>query len=100
VMENTGEAEYSGLNLSIEKRYSNHWSGRVSYSLSKAEGTAYAQADKNTYQFLDDLNLDELWGPTDADRRPILSINGRAEIPKPRGVTLSPTIRYMSGSPF
>ena len=100
VMENTGEAEYSGLNLSIEKRYANHWSGRVSYSLSKAEGTAYAQADKNTEQFLDDLNLDELWGPSPADRRHILSINGRTEIPKTGGVTMSSTIRYMSGAPF
>ena len=100
VMENTGEAEYDALNLSLEKRYANNWSGRISYSLSKARGTAYAQADKNTSQFLDDLNLDELWGPTDADRRHILSINGRAEIPKTRGVTLSSTIRYMSGAPF
>ena len=100
VMENTGEAKYDALNLSLEKRYANNWSGRISYSLSKARGTAYAQADKNTSQFLDDLNLDELWGPTDADRRHILSINGRAEIPKTRGVTLSSTIRYMSGAPF
>ena len=100
VMENTGEAEYGALNLSLEKRYANNWSGRISYSLSKASGTAYNQADKNTYQFLDDLNLDDLWGPTDADRRHILSINGRTEIPKTHGVTLSTTIRYMSGAPF
>lgn len=100
VMENTGEATYHGLNLSLEKRYANNWSGRISYSLSSARGTAYAQADKNTYQFLDDLNLDELEGPTSADRRHILSINGRTEIPKTRGLTLSSTLRYMSGAPF
>jgi Carboxypeptidase regulatory-like domain len=100
VMENTGEATYNALNLSLEKRYANNWSGRISYSLSTARGTAYAQADKNTYQFLTDLNLDELEGPTDADRRHILSINGRTEIPKTRGVTVSSTLRYMSGGPF
>jgi hypothetical protein len=100
VMENTGEATYNALNLSLEKRYANNWSGRVSYSLSKATGTAYNQADRNTYQFLDDLNLDELRGPTDADRRHILSINGRAELPRTRGLTLSSTIRYMGGAPF
>jgi Carboxypeptidase regulatory-like domain/TonB-dependent Receptor Plug Domain len=100
VMENTGEAKYDALNLSLEKRYANNWSGRISYSLSKASGTAYNQADRNTYQFLTDANLDELYGPTDADRRHILSINGRTEIPKTKGVTLSSTIRYMSGAPF
>ncbi len=39
VMENTGEADYDALNLSLEKRYSNNWSGRISYSLSRARGT-------------------------------------------------------------
>jgi hypothetical protein len=98
VMENTGEAEYRALNLSLEKRYSQNWSGRVSYSLSKSEGTAFNQADRNTYQFLDNLNLDQLWGPSTVDRRHILSINGRTEIRG--GLTLSSTFRYMSGAPF
>jgi hypothetical protein len=100
VMENTGESQYDALNLSFEKRYANNWSGRISYSLSKASGTAYAQADRNTYQVLTDLNLDEWDGPTDADRRHILSINGRTEIPKTKGASLSATLRYMSGAPF
>ena len=49
VMENTGDTDYNALNLSLEKRYSNNWSGRVSYSLSKSRGTAENQADTNTY---------------------------------------------------
>jgi hypothetical protein len=49
-MENTGESVYNALNLSLEKRYSHNWSGRISYSLSKAVGTGNDQADKNTYQ--------------------------------------------------
>ena len=76
-MENTGESDYDALNLSLEKRYSNNWSGRVSYSLSKSRGTAENQADKNTYQFLTDLNLDQLARPEPGrsaaravDRRP------------------------------
>jgi hypothetical protein len=100
VMENAGESKYDALNLSVEKRYANNWSGRISYSLSKSQGTAFSQADTNTYQFLTDLNLDELYGPADVDRRHILSINGRTEIPKTGGVTLSSTMRYMSGAPF
>ena len=39
-------------------------------------------------------------GRPDVDRRHILSINGRTEIPKTKGVTVSSTIRYMSGAPF
>lgn len=100
VMENTGESVYNALNLSLEKRHANNWSGRVSYSLSKGVGTANNQADKNTYQVLTDLKLDEWRGPSDVDRRHILSIGARAEIPKTGGATVSTTVRYMSGSPF
>ncbi len=81
-MENTGHSDYNALNLSLEKRYANNWSGRISYSLSKSQGTAENQNITNTYQVLTDLNLDELEAPSSVDRRHILSINGRTEIPK------------------
>lgn len=100
VMENTGESDYKALNLSLEKRWAQHWSGRVSYSLSKAEGTAENQADKNTYQILTDPNLDLWRGPSGVDRTHILSIGARTEIPRTAGATLSTTIRYMTGQPF
>lgn len=100
VMENTGESKYDALNLSLEKRYANNWSGRVSYSLSSSRGTAENQADKNTYQVLGDLNLDARYGPMNVDRRHILSLNGRTEVPKTKGLTLSSTVRWMSGGPF
>jgi hypothetical protein len=100
VMENTGEATYNGLNLSLEKRYANNWSGRISYSLSKAVGTGNDQADKNTYQTMTSLNLDAFRGPSNVDRRHILSIGAQVEVPKTKGVTLSTTARYMSGAPF
>jgi len=98
--ENTGSNDYDALNLSLEKRYANRWSGRVSYSLSKSRGTAENQADKNTFQKLTDLNLDEFEGPSSVDRRHVLALNGRAEIPKTGGANLSATMRYMSGAPF
>ena len=100
VMENTGYNDYNALNLSLEKRYANNWSGRISYSLSKSTGTAENQADRNTYQTLTDLNLDEWEGPSSVDRRHILSLNGRAEIPRTGGATVAAAMRYMSGSPF
>jgi hypothetical protein len=100
VMENTGKSDYDALNLSLEKRYSNSWSGRISYSLSKSRGTAENQADRNTYQFLTDPTLDLWEGPSQVDRRHVLSMGARTEIPKTKGVTLSTTIRYMTGAPF
>lgn len=100
VMENWGEADYKALNLQLEKRQSNNWQGRISYSLSKAMGTSNNQADQNTFQVLDDLNLDLLRGPSAVDRRHILSLSARADIPKTRGVNVSTTIRYMTGAPF
>ena len=100
VFENTGESNYDALNLQLEKRYANRWSGRVSYSLSKANGTATDQADRNTDQFLTDLRLDAREGPTLVDRRHILSVAGRFEVPKTGGMTLATTARYMTGSPY
>jgi hypothetical protein len=100
VMENTGEADYNALNLSLEKRYAHNWSGRISYSLSKATGTGNDQADKNTYQVGTELNLDKFNGPSNVDRRHILSLGAQVEIPKTHGINVSSTARYMSGAPF
>jgi hypothetical protein len=68
--------------------------------LSKAEGTANNQADKNLFQAGTNLNLDQWRGPSNVDRRHILSIGAQAEIPKAFGAQLSTTVRYMSGQPF
>jgi hypothetical protein len=68
--------------------------------LSSSRGTAENQADKNTYQTLTDPSLDQWRGPSQVDRRHILSIGARADIPKTAGASLSSTIRYMSGAPF
>jgi carboxypeptidase family protein len=100
VMENNGDSDYDGLNLSLEKRYSHNWSGRVSYSLSKSRGTGENQADRDTFQTLTDLNLDLYRGPSSVDRTHVLSIAARADIPKTHGANVSTTIRYMSGAPF
>ncbi|MGE0363297.1 MAG: carboxypeptidase regulatory-like domain-containing protein [Vicinamibacterales bacterium] len=98
--ENNGSSDYDALNLQLEKRYASRWSGRISYSLSKSRGTATDQADRNTDQILTDMNLDFRHGPTAIDRRHVLSIAGRIEVPKTGGMTLAPVARYMSGSPF
>lgn len=100
VFENNGEALYDALNLQLEKRHAHGWSGRVSYSLSYARGTASNQTARDTDQFQTDLRLDSRWGPMSVDRRHILSISGQAEIPKTGGAMVASAVRYMSGSPF
>jgi hypothetical protein len=100
VMENTGYNDYDALNISLEKRFADGWSGRVSYSLSKSFGTAENQADKNTYQTLTALNLDQWESPSSVDRRHILALNSRMDVPKTKGATLAATFRYMTGAPF
>ena len=100
VLENSGESVYDAINLQLEKRYADAWSARVSYSLSYSRGTATNQNARNTDQFLTDLRLDKVWGPTAVDRRHILSISARTEIPKTGGATLATVVRYMSGAPF
>jgi hypothetical protein len=100
VLENSGESVYDAINLQLEKRYADAWSARVSYSLSYSRGTATNQNARNTDQFLTDLRLDKAWGPTAVDRRHILSISARTEIPKTGGATLATVVRYMTGAPF
>lgn len=100
VMENTGENDYDALNLQLEKRMSNNWSGRISYSLGYSRGTAENQADKNQLQVLTDLRLDDWYGPSQVDRRHILAVSGQVDVPKTFGANVSATLRYMSGAPF
>src|SRR5439155_23517694 len=100
VVENMGKSQYDALNLQLEQRFYKHLSGRASYSLSSSRGTALNQLDQNLLQVGTNLNLDKLWGPVSVDRRRILTLSGRVEIPKTHGVNLSATTRYMSGAPF
>jgi hypothetical protein len=100
VFENNGESVYDGLNLQLEKRHARNWSARASYSLSYSRGTATRQNERNTDQFLTDLRLDDRSGPTAVDRRHVLSISARTELPKAGGAMLAAIVRYMSGAPF
>jgi hypothetical protein len=49
---------------------------------------------------LNDLRLDLNQGPTDFDRRHNLVFSGRGELPHTHGMTLSGTLRLLSGLPF
>ena len=55
---NIGQSQFDGVNLSVEKRYSNRWAARVSYAVGYARGDSEPnQQFTNTYQVLDQVNL-------------------------------------------
>ena len=99
-VQSLGTSKYNALNFQLEKRYSNNWQLRAVYSLSKSEGDSAYYLDNNWAQVGNNLNLDQLWGPSRYDRRHNVTFSGRTEIPVAGGITLSGALRYMSGSPF
>jgi Carboxypeptidase regulatory-like domain len=97
---NDGSSRFDGMNVMLEKRYSNNWAARVSYALGYARGNVEPTqhtTNNNDYQFLDDPRLDASFGPLDADRRQNFVVSGRVEVPWTRGLTISGVFRYLSG---
>ena len=97
-MESVSRTNYDALNIMLEKRYSNRFGGRVSYAFGKSRGNSYNQDSRISSQVGTALNLDDWYQPMATDRRHILSVSGRTELPG--GVTVSGVIRYMSAQPF
>jgi hypothetical protein len=98
---NDGSSQFDGVNFSLEKRYSHHWAGRISYATGYARGNAEAdQTHNNNYQLLGDPRLDLNYGPLNADRRHNFVLNGRLEVPRTGGLTVSGIFRYMTGIPL
>ncbi len=97
-MESVGESTYDGLNVQLEKRYADRWGARLSYALGKSRGQSFSQTGTLATQVGADLNLDDLTQPSSTDRRHILALSGRTELPG--GVTVSGVLRAMSGLPL
>jgi hypothetical protein len=95
-----GWSDYDALDISVEKRYSNNFSLRGAYSLSYSRGITAGQGDTPQLQTLADLHLDEYVAPAGTDRTHNFTMSGRMEIPKTHGVTLSGTLRALTGTPF
>jgi hypothetical protein len=99
--ENVGETDYDALMMQVEKRYSNNWMARLSYTLSSSRGnTSGAGAPASPFQVLDNLNLDLNEGPTNFDQRHNLVLSGTATVPRTGGLTVGWVARALSGSPF
>ena len=101
-----GYSDHDALNIALEKRYSHNYSVRASYSYSYTRGVTTGQATAPDLQIATDpdlersLRLDEWFGRAGEDRPHKLTISGRMEIPKARGVTISGQMTYLSGTPF
>jgi hypothetical protein len=95
-----GYSDYDALNVSVEKRYANNFSARAAYSIGHSRGITAGQGDTPQLQTLTDLHLDEYEAVAGTNRQHNFTLSGRVEVPKARGVTVSGTLRAMTGTPF
>ncbi|MBI4885853.1 MAG: TonB-dependent receptor, partial [Acidobacteria bacterium] len=94
-------SDYNALEVSLDRRYANRWSGRLSYTLSKARDVN-ANAGTNGAAIVekrvnDDLNPRLDYGLTNFDNRHTLSAGGNWNAWRDLG--LGATFRYYSGNP-
>jgi len=103
--------QYYGLSFILTKRFSNNWSGSVSYTWSSLKGnySGLASSDENgrnspnVERYFDlwyaafDKNLNPVDGPLATERPHSLKINGSYLFPF--GLTLGTTAVVMSGTP-
>ncbi len=105
---NLGWFDYNGLQTSVQKRFSNHYQLRMSYTYSRGRGIVGAPGATDTIQTftadpvtkLTDLHLDDRISLGDQDRPHIVSISGALEVPHTKGLNLSGVWQYNSGTPF
>ncbi|MDT4955794.1 MAG: hypothetical protein QOJ02_3932 [Acidobacteriota bacterium] len=97
-LESSVNTKYDGLLLSFEKRYSNRYQFRASYTLSKAFN--YANDDQIPFSNgpVDPNNLRLEYGPTPNDQRHRFVFSGVFDLPK--GFRLSPIWTMASGVPM
>jgi hypothetical protein len=98
---NTGRSEYDAVMLQLEKRYSNNYQFRASYTLSKGRGNYDGTGNpQSNFQFLNDMHLELNEGPTSLDRPHNFVFSGAVVVPRTHGLTFSTIVRYLSGTPY
>ncbi len=97
-LESSVKTKYDGLLVSAEKRFSNHYQLRASYTLSKAFN--YANDDQIPFASgpIDPNNLRLEYGPTPNDQRHRFTFSGFVELPGK--FTLAPIWTIASGVPM
>jgi outer membrane receptor protein involved in Fe transport len=97
-LESSVKTKYDGFLLSVEKRFSNHYQFRASYTLSKAFN--YANDDQIPFSSgpLNPNNLQLEYGPTPNDQRHRFTFAGIWDLPA--GFRLAPILTLASGVPM
>jgi hypothetical protein len=100
-MLSAGAIDHDGLQVQLDRRFSNSYRLRVSYTLGSTRGnTAFGNRDIVPTQLGEDLRLEMNEGPAGNDRRHNLVINGTWAVPRTGGLRASGVFRVMSGLPF
>jgi Carboxypeptidase regulatory-like domain len=98
---NLGWGNYNGLQVQVDKRYSDRWQLRGSYTFSRGRGVVEAGVTDTVWSQLgDDLRLDMMEGPLSVDRPHILSIDGTWDVPRTKGLKFSGVVQYRSATPI
>ncbi|MEO7273515.1 MAG: hypothetical protein ABIX28_06740 [Vicinamibacterales bacterium] len=98
---NVGKIDYDAMLLSLNKRFSQNYSARVSYTLAHSRGnTSGNGVAASGFQVLDDLHLELNEGPSAFDIRHNFVVSGQALVPHTGGLNISWVGRALSGSPF
>ena len=97
---NVGEMSYHALQVQVEKRFSDFYSFRTSYTLSRNRGNVSGANSTSNFQLIDDLRLNLNEGPLNGDRRHNLSTSSTFEVPRTGGLRLSAVSRFLTGSPI
>ncbi|MDT4967914.1 MAG: hypothetical protein QOJ64_2651 [Acidobacteriota bacterium] len=97
-LESSVKTKYDGLLLSFEKRYSNRYQFRASYTFSKAFN--YANDDQIPFSNgpIDSNNLRLEYGPTPNDQRHRFVLSGMADLPA--SIRVAPIFTLASGVPM
>jgi hypothetical protein len=98
---NLGFQDYSALQVTLDKRLSDGFSLRGSYSFSRGSGNTTGGTPATIFtQLGDDLRLDQMESRSSTDRPHILSLNGTVDVPRTKGLKLSGVVQYRSATPF
>jgi hypothetical protein len=92
--------DFDSLELALEKRYSDRWSGRVAYTLARArdDGTTGGGTTTVGKRYMNDLNPREDYGRTNFDNRHALAFGFNVD--PWRGLGAGAVFRYYSGYPI
>jgi Carboxypeptidase regulatory-like domain len=97
-LESSVRTKYDGLLLSFEKRLSNHYQFRASYTLSKAFNFANDDQIPFSNGPINPTNLQLEYGPTPNDQRHRFTFSGIVDLPY--GIHVAPIVTFASSVPM